>query len=126
MGDGRGALVLRDLDQELRDERSGERRREWIHPLVARVRLEAREHEPPDEPVPAVHHVGLAGSRRQGALRDVVVERPAAHVHRQRDDLRFVSLAEPRDGDRGVQTAREREDDLLQARGTSTGRRSRR
>ena len=84
-----------------------------IDPLVARVRLEAGEHEIAHEAVLAVDHVRARGARGQGPLRDALPQRAATDVHGERHHLHAVLLPEPRDGDRRVQSAGVGEDDLL-------------
>ncbi len=122
MGDRVRALALRDLDQQLRDERPRERRGQGIDALVLRVGLEAGEHELAHEAVAPVHHVRLAGTGRDGPLGDPLAQRAATDVHGQGHDLGVVLLAQPGDGDRCVQTARVGEHDLLHELGTSDGR----
>ena len=57
LGDRVGALLLGDLDQELGDERPGERRGQRVGALVERVGLEVRPDEVRDEPLAGVHDV---------------------------------------------------------------------
>ena len=120
VGHGVGALALGDLDQELGDERPGERRRQRIGALVQRVGLEVRPDEIGHEAFAGVDHVGARGAGRHGPALDAGSERAAADVDRERDDLDVELLAQPGDGDGGVESTRIREDDLLH-RETSWG-----
>ena len=113
VGDRVGALALGDLDEQLGDQRPGQRRRERIDALVERVRLEMRPDEVRDEPLARVDHVG---PRRAGAHRpalDALAQRAATDVDRQGHDLDVELLAQPGDGDRRIEPARVGEDDLL-------------
>src|SRR4029077_2098931 len=101
------------LDEELGDQRSGERGRERIGALVQRVGLEVGPDEVADEPVPRVDDVGARGSGADRATLDPVAQRPAADVDRQADDLAVVLLAQPGDGDGRIEPAGVGEDDLL-------------
>ena len=113
VGDRIGALDPRDLDQELGDQRPGERGGQRISALVQRIRLEVRPDEVADEPLAGIDDVG---PRRAGADRplfDALAEGAAADIDRQADDLAVVLLAQPGDGDRGVEAAGIGENDLL-------------
>ena len=58
MRDSVGALALGDFDEELRDERSGERGRQRVGALVQRVGLQVRPHEVGDEALAGIDDVG--------------------------------------------------------------------
>ena len=121
VGDRVGALAAGDLDEELGDQRPGQRGRQRIGALVQRVRLEVRPDEVADEPLLGVDDVG---PRRAGADRpplDALAERAAADVDRQGHDLAAVLLAEPGDGDGRIEPARVGEDDLLHGMRASMG-----
>ena len=64
VGDRVGALAGGHLDQELRDQRPGERRGERVCPLVQGVRLEMRPHEIGHEPLAGIHDIGTRRARR--------------------------------------------------------------
>ena len=113
MGDRVGAFALGDLDEELRDQRPGERGRQRVRALVQRVGLEVRPDEVGDEALAAIDDVGARGARRHGPRLDTGAQRPTAEVDRERDDLDPVLLLEPGDGDRGIETAGVGEDDLV-------------
>ncbi len=113
VGDRVGALALGDLDEELRDQRPGERRRQRIGALVQRVGLQMRPDEVGHEPFARVDDVGARGAGRHGPILDAGPERAAAEVDREGHDLDAELLLEPGDGDRGVETTRIREDDLV-------------
>ena len=81
VGDRVGAFLLGDLDQELGDERPGERRGEGVDALVQRVRLEGRAAVVGDEVLARVHDVGAAGA---GASRRASRHLPSATHHRRR------------------------------------------
>ena len=102
-----------DLDEELGDQRPGERRRQRVGALVERVRLEVRPDEVRGEPLAGVDDVGLGGAGAHRPPLDALAERAAADVDGQGDDLDAELLAEPGDGDRRVEPARVGEDDLV-------------
>ena len=117
--DGVGILLRRDLDEQLRDEWPGERGRQRIGTLVERVRLEVRPHEVGHEALPRVDHVGTRRAGRHRSRFDALAQRTAADVDGERHDLGPVLLLEPGNGNRGVETARVGEHDLLHLMGTS-------
>ena len=120
VGDRVGALLLGDLHEQLRDERPRKRRRQRVDALVARVGLQGRPAEVAHERLARVHHVGPRGPRRDRARLDALPQGAAADVDRERDHLRAELLAQPGDRDRGIETARVREDYLLHLRVAST------
>ncbi len=58
VGDRIGPLALGDLDQQLRDERPGERGGQRVGTLVHGVGLEMRPHEVRDESLARIDHIG--------------------------------------------------------------------
>ena len=122
VGDRVGALALGDLDEELRDQRPGERGRERVGALVQRVGLEVRPHEVGHEPLAGIDDVGARRAGRHRPLLDALAQRAAAEVDGQRDHLGVVLLLEPGDGDGRIESARVGEDDLLHEYGTSADR----
>ena len=119
VGDRVGALALGDLDEELRDQRPGERGRQRVGALVQRVGLEVRPHEVGHEPLAGIDDVGARRAGRHRPLLDALAQRAAAEVDGQRDHLGVVLLLEPGDGDGRIESARVGEDDLLHEYGTS-------
>ncbi len=119
VGDRIGAFARGDLDEELRDERPGQRRGQRVGALVERVRLEVRPDEIGHEALAGVHDIGARGPRGHRSFLDARAQRPAAQVHRERDDLDAVLLLEPGDGDGRIESARVGEDDLVHETGTS-------
>ena len=113
MGDRVGALALRDLDEELRDERPGERGGQRVGALVQRVGLEVRPDEVGHEALAGIDDVGARRAGRHRPLLDALAQRAAAEVDGERDDLDAVLLLEPGDGDGRIESARIGEDDLL-------------
>ena len=113
VGDRVGALALGDLDEELGDQRPGERRGQRVGALVERVGLEVRPDEVGHEALAGVDDVGArrAGGHRPGF--DALAQRAATDVDGQGHDLDVVLLLEPGDGDGRVEAARVGEDDLL-------------
>ncbi len=108
--DARAGLVRR-LDEQPRDERARQRGGERIDALVARAGLQRRPHEVGDE-----RRAGIDGDRTlrpaaDRAFEDAVAGGPATHVGGEGDHLVAVRLAQPRDGDRGIEAARVGEDD---------------
>ena len=87
VGDRVGALALGDLDEELRDERPGERGGQRIGALVQRVGLEVRPHEIGDEALARVDHVGARGAGGDRPGLDALAQRAAAEIDRQGHDL---------------------------------------
>ena len=113
VGDRVGALALGDLDEELRDQRPGERRGQRIRALVERVRLEVRPDVIGDEPLARVDDIGPRRAGRHRARLDPRAERPATEIDRQGHDLGVELFTEPGDRDRRIESARVSEDDLL-------------
>ena len=107
----RRLLDLRNLDELSCDERAAERRAHRIAVLVDRVGFERREDVVARELLADVEHVRAHGAGRQRAVAHLLELRALPQVHRDRDDLGAVFLGEPRDGDRGVEAARIRQDD---------------
>ena len=64
VGDGVGAFLVGDLDEELGDQRPGHGRRERVDALVEGAGLDVRPAEVADESVAAVDDVGAARRRR--------------------------------------------------------------
>ena len=119
VGDRVGALALGDLDEELRDQRPGERGGQRVGALVERVGLEVRPDEVGHEALAGIDDVGARRAGRHRPLLDALAQRAAAEVDGERDDLGVVLLLEPGDGDRRIESARVGEDDLLHEYGTS-------
>ncbi len=113
MGDRVGALTLRDLDEELRDERPGEGGGQRVRALVEGVGLEMRPDVVGHEALAGIDHVGpgRAGGHRPGF--DAGSERAATEIDRQGHHFGPELFLEPGDGDRGIETAGIREDDLV-------------
>ena len=111
--DGRRPFHPGDLDELLRNQRACERGGERIAILVERVGLQRRNNVLARELVPAVEHVRSRRSERERALPQIGELAPLPQVHGDRDDLGAVSLREPRDRNRGVESAGVPEDDSL-------------
>ena len=107
------AFVERNLHELFGDNRAGERRSEQIFFFVSRAGFERREDVLLDE---IASEVGDENFRRAGFERFVVhdVEFVAlTDVRANRNDFATVILFEPRDDNRGVQTAAVRECNFL-------------
>ena len=113
VGDRVGALALGDLDEELGDERPGERGGQRIGALVERVGLEVRPDEVGHEALARVDDVGARRAGGHGPRLDALAQRAAAEVDREGHDLDPELLPEPGDGDRRIESARIGEDDLV-------------
>ena len=117
VGDGVGALALGDLDEELGDERPGERGRQRVRALVQGIGLQVRPDEVGHEALASIDDVG---ARRPGGHRprlDALAQGTTADVDGQGHDLDPELLLEPGDGDRGIQAARIGEHDLVHETG---------
>ena len=123
VGDRVGALALRDLDQQLGDERPGERRgeRDRRPGTCAFAWRLGNTNWRTNRSRPSTTYALLAPAD-DGRRSDALAQRAAADIHGQGDDLGVVLLAQPGDRDRCVQTARVGEDDLLHEE-TSVGMR---
>ena len=121
VGDRVGALALGDLDEELGDERPGQRRRQRIGALVEGVGLEVRPDEVGDEALARIDDVGPRRAGGHRASLDARAQRAAAEVDRERHDLDAELLLEPGDGDRRIESARVGEDDLVHAGARTSG-----
>ena len=104
VGDGVGAFLVGDLDQKLGDHRPGHGGGQRVDALVERAGLDVRPAEVAHETLPAVDDVGPAGAGADGPAIDVLLEHAAAEVDGEGDDLDVVLLAQPGDGDRGVES----------------------
>ena len=113
VGDRVGALALGDLDEQLRDQRPGERRGQRIGALVERVRLEVRPDEIGDEPLARVDDVGPRRAGRHRARSTPSRSEPPPTIDGQGHDLGVELLPQPGDGDRRVEAARVGEHDLV-------------
>ena len=82
VGDRVGALALRDLDQQLCDERPGQRRGQRVRALVEGICLEMRPDVVGYEPLARVHDVRARGAGRHRPILDAGPQRAAAQVDR--------------------------------------------
>src|SRR3989441_10024601 len=116
VGDGVRPLLRRDLYLGTRDERTRDRGAEEVRALVHGIAAEHRENEVADELLAQVHdvHGRRAGPARLLADRHELL--PLAEVGAEGDDLAAVALDQPAQDDGGVEPARVREDDALEAR----------
>src|SRR5436190_15232437 len=103
-------LRTRGVHEKLRQERAAERRRQRITVLVERSSLKCRPYEVTKEDVAGVLHDRLSRATRDGLALDGVEIASRAKVPGAGDDLKAERLAEPRDGDAGVEAARVRQD----------------
>ena len=108
-----GALALGDLDQELRDQRSGERGRQRVGALVQRAGLERAPDVLLTEGLARVDDVRLRRAGRHRAPLDALAQRAAADVDGERHDLDRVLLLEPGDGNGRIEAAGVGEHDLV-------------
>ena len=113
VGHGVRAFALGDLDQELGDQRPGQGGRQRIGALVQRVCLEMRPDEVGHESLAGIDDIGARRAGRDGAGLDAGAQRSAAEVDGQGHDLDAELLAEPGDGDRGVESPGVGEYDLV-------------
>jgi len=113
MGDRIGALELGDLDEELGDERAGERGGQGIGALVERVGLEVRPDEVDEESLTGIDDVRARRTGGHRASLDPRAQGTATHVHGEGHDFDVELLLEPGDGDRGIESAGIGEDDLF-------------
>ena len=113
VGDRIGALALGDLDEQLGDQRPGQRGRQRVGALVEGVRLQVRPHEVGHEPLTGIDDVGSARAGGHRPRFDALAQRAAADVHGEGHDLDAELLLEPGDGDGRIQAARIGEHDLV-------------
>jgi hypothetical protein len=123
--DGDGALLAGDVDEQLRDQRPGERGRERIVVLIDGAGEQAGEGEVAQEGVLHVARDHLQRAGLQAALLDEAEVGLSADVDGEGDDLVALGVDQPADRDRGVEAAGVGEDDLL-GHGCSSGTRGRR
>jgi hypothetical protein len=102
-------LGARGVDQELREERSAERRGEWIAVFVERPRLQRGPDEVAHEDLARVLHDRLSRAARDRLALHGVEVAGRAEIPGARDDLEAELLAQPRDRDARVQPAGVRE-----------------
>jgi hypothetical protein len=108
-----GANCARDLDLALGDQRPRGRGSEEVLAVVDRACAEHREDEVADELLAEVLDVALLGARRDRFRADSLeLDVTLPYVGGDADDARpVVVLLEPRNNDRGVETARVGEND---------------
>ena len=93
------------VDEQLREQRSSERRRERIALLVQRTRLQRRPHEVAHEDVAGVLDDRLTGPARDRLALDRLEIAGRAKIAGARRDFEPERLAQPGDRDRGVEAA---------------------
>ena len=113
--DGIGAGFIDDLDQALGDQRPGDRGTEQVFAFINGIGAEHREDEVADELLAHIVDIDVlrldAGLQRLGARRLQLFA--LAEVGGEGDDFALVHVLQPLEDDRGIQTARIGQHNLL-------------
>ncbi len=105
VGNRHGAVLLGNLDHQLRDQGAAERRGERVLALIQGAGHQGGEGEVIDEKVADVLGDRLDGAGAEGLVADCLDVLPLAEVAGVGDDVEPIGLVDPFDGHRRIQAA---------------------